>query len=581
MENFLSLCIDSRHGRTALPGKIARPRASSLTSLFDNVIFLAELPYLLRWHYQGRIWPINRSAQQGRETRAQQSDSAAPRQPPRRNWKGISTMSTSHHPERIPLAADPYRPAYHYLPPCKWMNDPNGTIYWKGRYHLFYQHNPDGPWHGNIHWGHASSEDLVHWTDHPISLTPGPEGPDRQQCYSGAAFVNAAGIPTHIYHGVPDGICLATSTDDLLIHWDKHPANPIIPDPGPGGEFVVTGAPCGWVEEGVHYAVTGNSINSPDAAYLFRSTDMSHWEYMHPFYSGGQFTEPGEDCGCPDFFLLDGKPVLSFTSHARGAQFYVGSYVDHRFKPERHKRLAFAETSRPGVYCEGLTLLDQRNRRILFGRISEARFGYAQVASGWSGICALPLLLSLGEDQDLLFDPVPELEMLRTGHTALRDLQLQADAEVPLAISGDSLEIRATLEWDDAEEIGLKVRCSPDAREETLVRFNTNPGTRHAPAAQVGPRRELILDVSRSSTSSEVSNRAAQRAAFKVPYGSSVDLRIFVDRSVVEVIANRRHYVAKRIYPARRDSLGVRAYARGGSATLRSFDAWHMEAIWP
>ena len=99
--------------------------------------------------------------------------------------------------------------------------------------------------------------------------------------------------------------------------------------------------------------------------------------------------------------------------------------------------------------------------------------------------------------------------------------------------------------------------------------------------AQVGPRRELILDVSRSSTSSEVSNRAAQRAAFEVPYGSSVDLRIFVDRSVVEVIANRRHYVAKRIYPARRDSLGVRAYARGGSATLRSFDAWHMEAIWP
>ena len=91
MENFLSLCIDSRHGRTALPGKIARPRASSLTSLFDNVIFLAELPYLLRWHYQGRLWPINRSAQQGRETRAQQSDSAAPRQ--------LNSRSISGHPD--------------------------------------------------------------------------------------------------------------------------------------------------------------------------------------------------------------------------------------------------------------------------------------------------------------------------------------------------------------------------------------------------------------------------------------------------------------------------------------------------
>ena len=158
--------------------------------------------------------------------------------------------SIQHHPDRIPLAADPWRPAYHYQPPCKWMNDPNGTIYWKGRYHLFYQHNPDGPWHGNIHWGHASSEDLVHWTDHPIALAPGPGGPDRLQCYSGAAFVNMDGVPTFIYHGVPDGICLATSTDDLLINWEKHPANPIIPDPGPGAEFVVTGAPCGWVEDG-------------------------------------------------------------------------------------------------------------------------------------------------------------------------------------------------------------------------------------------------------------------------------------------------------------------------------------------
>ena len=490
-------------------------------------------------------------------------------------------MSPDHHPERIPLAADPYRPAYHYLPPCKWMNDPNGTIYWQGRYHLFYQHNPDGPWHGNIHWGHASSADLVHWTDHPISLAPGPGGPDRQQCYSGAAFVNAEGVPTHIYHGVPDGICLATSNDDLLLHWDKHPANPIIPDPGPGGEYVVTGAPCGWVEDGVHYAVTGNSQNSPDAAYLFRSIDMAHWEYMHPFYIGGQFTEPGEDCGCPDFFILDGQPVLSFTSHARGGQFYVGRYADHRFTPESHKRLAFAETHRPGVYCEGLTLLDESNRRILFGRISEARFGYAQVASGWSGICALPMVLSLADDRELLFDPVPELERLRADRFSTGDVQLRPEADVFLEPGGDSLEIRAVLEWDDAEEVGLKVRCSPDGDEETLVRFNTNPGTRHAAAAEVGSRRELILDVSRSSTSPQVSSRAAQRAVFDLPYGRAVELRIFVDRSVVEVIANRRHYLGKRIYPARRDSVEVRAYARGGRGWLRTFEAWPMDAIWP
>ena len=461
------------------------------------------------------------------------------------------SAAIEHHPDRIPLAADPWRPAYHYQPPSKWMNDPNGAIYWEGRYHLFYQHNPDGPWHGNIHWGHASSEDLVHWTDHPIALAPGPGGPDRMDCYSGAAFVNAHGVPTHIYHGVPGGICLATSTDDMLINWEKHPANPVIPDQGPGAEFVVTGAPCGWVEDGVYYAVTGSSHQSPDAAYLFTSTDMAHWQYLHPFYVGGEFTHPGEDCAVPDFFMLDGKAVLSFASHARGAQFYVGSYTDQRFTPERHKRLAFAESRRTGSYCEGLTLLDDRGRRILFGRFSEARFKYALIATGWAGICALPMVLSLSEDSELLLDPVPELEVLRSDHLSLRDVQVPAGGDVRLDISGDSLEMRTVLEWDDAEEIGLKVRSSPDGEEETLVRFNTNPGRSHVRPGRVAPMRELILDVSRSSMSPDVSNRESQRCAFEVPYGNIVELRIFVDRSVVEVIADRRHYVGKRIYPTR------------------------------
>ena len=491
------------------------------------------------------------------------------------------SAAIERHPDRIPLAADPWRPAYHYQPPSKWMNDPNGTIYWKGRYHLFYQHNPDGPWHGNIHWGHASSEDLVHWTDHPIALAPDPDGPDRMDCYSGAAFVNADGVPTHIYHGVPDGICLATSTDDMLINWEKHPANPVIPDRLPGAEFVVTGAPCGWVEDGVYYAVMGSSHESPDATYLFSSTDMAHWRYRHPFYVGGKFTHPGEDCAVPDFFMLDGKAVLSFASHARGAQFYIGSYTDQRFTPERHKRLAFAESRRTGAYCEGLTLLDDRGRRIIFGRISEARFGYALVAAGWAGICALPLVLSLSEDQELLFDPVPELEVLRSDHLSLREVQIPAGGDVRLDIFGDSLELRTVLEWDDAEEVGLKVRCSPDGEEETLVRFNTNPGRSHISRGSVAPMRELILDVSRSSLSPDVSNRESQRCAFEVPYGNPVELRIFVDRSVVEVIADRRHYAGKRIYPTRPDSVEVRAYARGGRAALRSFDAWRMNAVWP
>ena len=82
---------------------------------------------------------------------------------------------------------DPYRPRYHFTPPFGWMNDINGSIFWKGRYHIFYQHNPEGGYWKWMQWGHASSVDLVHWVHHPIALTPDFDGPDRGGCFSGGA----------------------------------------------------------------------------------------------------------------------------------------------------------------------------------------------------------------------------------------------------------------------------------------------------------------------------------------------------------------------------------------------------------
>ena len=77
------------------------------------------------------------------------------------------------------LRHDPHRPRYHFLPPANWMNDPNGLIQWRGKYHLFYQHNPRGALHADMHWGHAVSSDLVHWTHLPIALAPTRTLPTR------------------------------------------------------------------------------------------------------------------------------------------------------------------------------------------------------------------------------------------------------------------------------------------------------------------------------------------------------------------------------------------------------------------
>lgn len=75
-----------------------------------------------------------------------------------------------------PRLSDRWRPRFHFRPEQNWLNDPNGLIQWRGEYHLFYQHNPAGPCHARIHWGHAVSRDLVHWDHQPVALAPTPGG---------------------------------------------------------------------------------------------------------------------------------------------------------------------------------------------------------------------------------------------------------------------------------------------------------------------------------------------------------------------------------------------------------------------
>ena len=99
-----------------------------------------------------------------------------------------------------PLATDRHRPQYHLMPPANWLNDPNGPLYWKGRYHLFYQYCPIVSNQGPKYWGHAVSSDLVHWKNLGIALAPTPGGPDKNGCWTGSAVINN-GVPTLIYTG--------------------------------------------------------------------------------------------------------------------------------------------------------------------------------------------------------------------------------------------------------------------------------------------------------------------------------------------------------------------------------------------
>ncbi|NDJ75207.1 MAG: glycoside hydrolase family 32 protein [Chloroflexi bacterium] len=435
-----------------------------------------------------------------------------------------------------------HRPQYHCLPPQNWMNDPNGLIQWQGRYHLFYQHNPTGPLWGNIHWGHAISEDLVHWQHLPLALTPSPDGPDKDGCWSGCA-VDHDGVPTLLYTGVwPEVQCLATSIDDDLRTWQRHPQNPVIAAPPPDLDVTGFRDPYVWREGETWYMVLASGIKDVGGAILlYQSPDLVDWTYVGPLFVG-KVAETGTTWECPVFYQAGDKWVLLFGVIPDGTtRYFVGSFADGVFTPEKRGLLDLGLT-----FYAPQAFLDDQGRRVLFGWLLEGRTDDAIRADGWAGAQSLPRVLTLGADGDLCVAPAPEVEKLRGRH----------HTEV---VPGDCLEIRATFAVSATEPVGLRVRCSPDGEEETCITYD--PQTR-----------ALLINRDQSSLSTDV-KREPHGGPIALAPGEALELRVWVDRSVIEVFANERMALTSRVYPTRADSLGVGII---GQAHLQSLDVWEI-----
>ncbi|MGQ9523315.1 MAG: glycoside hydrolase family 32 protein [Armatimonadota bacterium] len=451
---------------------------------------------------------------------------------------------------------DPHRPRYHFIPPANWMNDPNGPIQWRGKYHLFYQHNPVSPGFGPMHWGHAESEDLVNWKHLPIALSPTPDGPDKDGCWTGCAVDNN-GVPTLIYTGVhPEVQCVAAGSDDMLT-WSKHSGNPVIAGPPPGLDVTGFRDPCVWREADSWYMALGSGLKGEGAAVLlYRSPDLVYWQYLHPLLLGNK-DETGEMWECPDFFPLGGSHVL-LVSVLSTTLYFIGRYEDLRFVPEVQ-----GNTDLGGHFYAAKSFGDVSGRRILWGWIWEARTEDAVKQAGWAGVMSLPRILTLEHGPVLGMAPAPEVESLRGDHLGLTDTELEPDRELQVeGIGGDTLEIAAEIDPGDAEEVSLKMRCAPDGTEETALVYRAGD-------SWIGVDR-------RKSSLNEATTRDVRGGKLDLHQGEQLRLRVFVDCSVLEVFANGRACLTSRIYPTRPNSLDVKLLAKGGKSKVLSLDVWRM-----
>jgi beta-fructofuranosidase len=472
----------------------------------------------------------------------------------------MSTPSANH--ERQRLAHDPQRPRYHFLPPSNWMNDPNGVSQWNGQYHLFYQYNPLAARWGLIHWGHAVSDDLVHWADLPIALSPTPGGPDADGCWSGCIFDNG-GVPTMLYTGVRERAqrpCLATS-DDGLLTWHKYPGNPVIAEPPAGADQGDFRDHCVWQEDDSWYQVIGGRIEGVGgAALLYRSRDLIEWEYLQPLCVGDQ-AETGTIWECPDFFPLGDKHVLMISPiPLRKTIYLVGTYADHRFTPE-HAGVVDAG----GHFYAPQSMRDSQGRRLMWGWVWEGREEQAQLDAGWAGVMSLPRVLELLPGGVVGFAPAPELESLRERGWSWRDLHITPAANTLDEVHSDTLEIRAEFAPGDATAFGIDVRRSADGTERTRIVYDR-------------ARQRLEIDRSQSS-GSLADHHDTYGGALALGDGERLSLRVFADRSLIEVFANGRLCLTSRVYPSE-TSLGVALFAEGGSVDVPAIDVWTMKPIW-
>jgi beta-fructofuranosidase len=305
------------------------------------------------------------------------------------------------------------RALFHYTPRVGWMNDPNGLIELGGTHHLFYQHHPYSTSFGSIHWGHATSTDLVHWTEQPIALTPGDSGDyDAGGCFSGCVVRRADGAVAAIYSGhthAGELPCIAWADDDGLIRWTKSAKNPVIaqrPDiPGITDfrDHTVRREAGGWVQRVAARGDSGGAIAQ------YSSADLEDWRYEGIFLSAAETGLPAGGWECPDVFA-DGVTEVTVYSRYDGelveSLWTTGRIEGGRFLPQRYGLIDHGDR-----YYAPQSYRSESGRRIMFGWV-RTHLDPASPEQENAGAQSLPRVVAV--DRGLLVQtPAAELDALR------------------------------------------------------------------------------------------------------------------------------------------------------------------------
>ncbi|MEU7869216.1 glycoside hydrolase family 32 protein [Dactylosporangium sp. NPDC049140] len=441
---------------------------------------------------------------------------------------------------------EPYRGQFHFSPRAGWMNDPNGMVYYRGTYHLFFQHNPHGLAWDTMHWGHATSTDMVHWTQRPIALEPGVHPGDL---WSGNGVVDTANV-TGLKSGDDDPILVFSGTNGVTVHYSTDGARTFQTFDRGRKVAVPSGTSRDphvfWHAASNRWVMVVWNDGGGNGATFYTSANLLDWTYASRFAAGWFFE-------CPDMFPLavDGTGTVKWVLADASGEYVIGAFDGTAFRPDwsAPQRMDLGTNTADGTFYAGQTFTGVPD-----GRVVQMSWQPGNHGSTWTGDQTFPAELALKtfpEGVRLTRTPIREISTLRSGGLAYSNRAVSPGS--PLAVAtADTYEV--TAEFDvagaTASSFGLRLHTRADGTYDRAVGYDRAAATLYGrPLAPVNGR---------------------------------VRMRVLVDRGQLEVFGNDgRLSVSDNVnFNSAGLSQGIQVYAEGGAVNLVSLQFYRLGKAW-
>ena len=444
--------------------------------------------------------------------------------------------------------------------------DPNAAFYLDGIYHLHYILKHPFAGKASFSFVHVSSPDMLHWTWHKTILQPSFTG---HGMFSGTGFITKEGKPAAIYHGQNSKRNqIAIATDNSLENWEK--PYPLDVRNADGSESKINHWDPDCFQIGnTYYAISGGQ-NPP----LMKSQDLKKWTVIGDFLKHDMSDVAiGEDISCGNFFKLGSKWMLLCISHQLGCRYYLGDWdtKKEQFVPEMHRRMNWRRDGQ-SIYGRAQwrvdffapeSVLTPDGRRVMWAWLATLNQNDGKMNS--QTIQSLPRELNLPEDGVLRIKPLRELETLRYDAVTLSNIRIDSIAkDIPANFSpkgqklaeltNDAMELRITIAREEAARKLFGFTLFADGKGGGLpIMFRPESGMLRVGSAE------------------------APFSVADIPAGEDIELRIFIDKYLVEVFANGRqamvscdmNYLGK---------TGLEAFTIGTPTVVKKFEIWKLKA---